>query len=332
MLKTFSLSFSGCLPGYCSDPVLCPLCLRLLLPQPEYWDQPGRGCGLGRGGWRVDNVLDSTLHAHYARGREGDKECVPEVPYLVWACTFGDTVKCLFRGNDTMHQTCQVSGHFFKFALFYIETFLFPFIFCMAAHSEIVIIIIQSLIILQCYFLLSSRGQIWECSFDCCSRKKPATPCKTFCGKKKRKKNLHSAKQMSLFLHKSSKRQSRPSPVNHILQSHVPLLAPLIEKCKSPAEPLVTSRQTLASHSSAQTSPAGYLEITKCEIRIHKALVLIEHVCGIQSDTLYLPHIHAARRQTPTALASQIWSCAFIWMEITETNDDWMEVSLYVFS
>ncbi|KAG7237814.1 hypothetical protein INR49_031827, partial [Caranx melampygus] len=75
----------------------------------------------------------------------------------------------------------------------------------------------------------------------------------------------------------SSKLQPRPSFVNLILQSHVPLFSPLIEKCKSPAEPLVTSRQTLASHSSAQTSPPGYLEITKCEIRIHKALVLIEH-------------------------------------------------------
>lgn len=94
------------------------------------------------------------------------------------------------------------------------------------------------------------------------------------------------------FLHRSPERQSRPSPVNQIPPSHVPLLSPLIEKCKSPAEPLVTSRQTLASHSSAQTSPPGYLEITKCEIRIHRALVLIEHVCRIQNNTLYLPHIH----------------------------------------
>lgn len=65
--------------------------------------------------------------------------------------------------------------------------------------------------------------------------------------------NLHSAKQMRLLCLNSSKLQSRQSSVNHILQSHVPLLSPLIEKCKSLAEPLVTSRQTLASHSSAQT-------------------------------------------------------------------------------
>lgn len=142
--------------------------------------------------------------------------------------------------------------------------------------------------------------------------------------------NLHSAKQMSLFLHKSSKLQLRPSSVNHILQSHVPLLSPLIEKCKSPAEPLVTLRQTLASHSSAQTSPPWYLEITKCEIRIRKALILIEHVCRIQNNTSYLLHIHAARRQTFTGLALQIWSCAFIWMEITGMNVDWIEVKLYV--
>lgn len=77
---------------------------------------------------------------------------------------------------------------------------------------------------------------------------------------------------------------------NHIPQNHVPLFPALIEKCKSPTEALVTSRQTLASHSSAQTSPPGYLQITKCEIRIHKALALIECVCRIQNNTFNLLH------------------------------------------
>lgn len=101
-----------------------------------------------------------------------------------------------------------------------------------------------------------------------------------------------------------------------------------LQKCKSPAEPLVIWRQTLASDSSAQTSPPGYLEITKCEIRIHKALVLIEHVYRIQNNTLYLQHIHAAR--TSTGLALQITTYSFIWIEITEMNGYWIEVSLHV--
>lgn len=33
-----SLSFSGRIPGHCSNPVVCLLCLRLLLPQPEHRD------------------------------------------------------------------------------------------------------------------------------------------------------------------------------------------------------------------------------------------------------------------------------------------------------
>lgn len=101
------------------------------------------------------------------------------------------------------------------------------------------------------------------------------------------------SKQASFFTRLPNYSRDQAS-VNHILQSHVPLFSPLIEKCKSPAEPLVTSRQTLASHSSAQTSPPGYLEITKCEIRIHKALALIECVCRIQNNTFYLLHMHAA--------------------------------------
>lgn len=60
-----------------------------------------------------------------------------------------------------------------------------------------------------------------------------------------------------------------------------------------------------------------------------KPLVLIEHVCRIQNNTLYLLHIHAALRQTSTGLALQIPSCSFIWMEITDMNDDWIEVSLH---
>lgn len=45
--------------------------------------------------------------------------------------------------------------------------------------------------------------------------------------------NIHSAKKQTSFLHKSSKLQSRPSSINHILWSHVLLFSPLIEKCKS---------------------------------------------------------------------------------------------------
>ena len=42
----FFIFFSGCVPGHHGDPLLRPLRLRLLLPQPEHRDQPGCGCGL----------------------------------------------------------------------------------------------------------------------------------------------------------------------------------------------------------------------------------------------------------------------------------------------
>lgn len=45
-LNTAFFFSSGCVPGHCGDPLLRPLRLCLLLPQPEHRDQPGCGYGL----------------------------------------------------------------------------------------------------------------------------------------------------------------------------------------------------------------------------------------------------------------------------------------------
>lgn len=161
-------------------------------------------------------------------------------------------------------------------------------LFCTGARNSTVIIGFKSTHVNIFSSFPESRSESFD-SFSLEKKKNSVTSCLyNFL-----LQNLHSKENEPLLFYTSLPNHSRDqASVNHILRSHVPLFSPLIEKCKSPAEPLVTSRQTLASHSSAQTSPPGYLEIAKCEIRIHKALALIECVCRIQNNTFYLPHIH----------------------------------------
>lgn len=61
------------------------------------------------------------------------------------------------------------------------------------------------------------------------------------------------------YLHKSSKPQS--SSVNHIPRSHVPLFSPLIEKCKSPAEPLATNTCLAFQCTNLSSRMAGYHQV-----------------------------------------------------------------------
>lgn len=111
--------------------------------------------------------------------------------------------------------------------------------------------------------LKDKRGRKNECIVPCLVRDCHWTLVKHSVGRK-RKKELHSAKQKSPFLYTSlPNQQSRPSSVIIFCESRPAVVSANRKMQISGWTFRHIERQTLASHSSAQTSPPAYLEISQ---------------------------------------------------------------------